>query len=171
MLFKKPIEILEAWGLIDWNVLLVGFERKLVTKSDIINFAVKSLQDSSGEYNKYISLLAGAEDCKEDELKYFLEQLICSTIDNDYECLEKWLLVELIVLADSTSSPEDKIERLQEIYANYDYPSYMKNCCKYGPSQYAIDNGLASCDELTTCPLEEMKKVISFLKNKFGICK
>ena len=41
----------------------------------------------------------------------------------------------------------------------------------YGPSQFAINNEYASQGELSSCPLQEMKKTILFLKCQFGVNK
>ena len=61
MLLNSKIEILKKYGLVDWQLLLVGFSARFISKNDVINYVVDYLQGYPDEKNNIIYLLAGAE--------------------------------------------------------------------------------------------------------------
>jgi len=74
--------------------------------------------------------------------------------------------VFLIALDAEPLDWEAKVTDLQEVMAEFGYPPDMKRCFRYGPSQIAIDAGLASREDLKRDPLDEMRHVIASLKNR-----
>lgn len=113
--------------------------------------------------------LAPAEPEKLDHLdiKALLESLIRDSFERKTAIgKDKWRLVFLIALIAEPLDWEAKVDKIQEVMAEFAYPPDMNRCFRYGPSQFAIDAGLASQEDLKRDPLEELKRVIGDLKNR-----
>ena len=166
----RPVNVLEECILLNWSSLLIGWNNNWLTKQDIINYAVKWLQNNPMETNEAIILLSGAEQYDDDEIRRLLLGIIekKQLIDEATE-IDKWRLAHLIILSQENIDPEKKIVRLEELYAEFGYPADMRLCSRYGPSQKAIKNGLASSSELSIDPVDEMERVIMRLKKRFGV--
>ena len=147
----KPIEVLKNLDLVCWPALFVGLQKGWVTKSDIADYATSLLSADLDNGDENIAVLASADSFDDSEVKELLLQVGGSTAEP--EAIEKWRLATLIALSDSALSEEEKIDKLQELYAEFDYPEYMSSCSIY--SHNSVD------------PLVAMSDVISALKNKF----
>lgn len=143
-------EILFQTGLMDWNVLYIGLSKGWVTRSDIINFAVQRMVE--GESGVDISILASAEMSDDEELCTTLKKK--SSSENFDHALEVWRLAHLKEIEFSNLDDEEKVNKLQEVYANFDYPHDMRSCSIYSGTN--------------TPPLIEMKRVIEALEGKIG---
>lgn len=147
----KPIEQLKELNLVCWSSLLVGLQRGWAAKSDVAAYAISLLSADLDNGNENIAVLAGADSLDDMEVKDLLLQIDGST--EAPEAFEKWRLATLITLSDSVLSEEEKIDKLQELYAEFDYPEDMASCSIY--SQDAVD------------PLVALSEVISALRKKF----
>lgn len=146
----KPIEVLKQLNLINWAVLFTGFQRGWIIKSDISNYSVSLLSDSLDDGDENIAVLASADSFDDSEVKELLLKI--SDQYSEPEIIERWKLAMLITLNESGLSEEEKIDRLQELYAEYDYPEDMSSCSIY--SQDSVP------------PLKAMSDVILSLKGK-----
>lgn len=140
----------------DWPTLIIGLDKGWVTKSEISDYALKLL--SEGQEDTDISLLAGSESLTDDEVNVLLITL-CKKEGADIameqtDTLEKWRLASLAALQRSSLPVQDKLERLQELYAEFGYPGDMASC-----SIYAQDN---------IDPLEALQGVVSSLEQRFA---
>ena len=70
--------------------------------------------------------------------------------------LNKLKLAALLSLKESTISNKEKCDRLQELYADFNYPDDMSECSIYSTSQIS--------------PLEGMNNLIAKLKDKYSVC-
>jgi hypothetical protein len=149
----KPIDELKELALICWSTLLVGLQKGWVTKSDIADYATKLLSKGI-DNNEDIAVLANADFYDDLEVK---ELMLRITNEPNFEAaaVEKWRLAILLALNKSILPEEEKIDKLQELYAEFDYPEDMFSCSIY--SQDTVD------------PLAAMVDVISSLKKKFNI--
>ena len=148
----KPITELKELDLLCWSTLSVGQKRGWVTKTDIGDYAAKLLSDGLDNDNEKIAVLAGANSYDEPEVKELMLQLVNDSY-TEVEALEKWRLATLLSLSKSSLSEEEKIDKLQEIYSEFDYPEDMSSCSIY--SQDSVD------------PLIAMSDVILSLKKNF----
>lgn len=147
----KPIEVLKELDLVCWSALFVGLQKGWATKSDIADYATSLLSADLDNGDENIAVLAGSDSLDDSEVKGLLLQVGGST--EDPEAIEKWRLATLIALSESVLRKENKIDKLQELYAEFDYPEDMSSCSIY--SQDSVD------------PLAAMSGVISALKQKF----
>ncbi|MDO6583866.1 DUF2247 family protein [Photobacterium sp. 2_MG-2023] len=147
----KPMEVLKELNLVCWSTLLVGLQRGWAKKSDIAAYATSLLSADLDNGDENIAVLAGADSLDDSEIKCLLLQVGGST--DAPEVIEKWRLATLTALSGSVLSEEEKIDKLQELYAEFEYPEDMASCSIY--SQDSVD------------PLVAMSEVISSLKKKF----
>ncbi len=144
---------LRGLGLISWSTLLVGQQKGWASKSDIADYAASLLACGNLE-NIDAAVLASANTLDDSEVIDLLQRMIRSHTP-EKEVLDKWRLAILISLNNSDLPEDEKIERLQELYAEFDYPEDMKSCSIY--FQDTVD------------PLSAMRNVISHLKLKFEV--
>lgn len=147
----KPVEALKELNLVCWPSLFVGLQRGWAAKSDIADYAVNLLSTDLDNGNENIAILAGADSLDDSEVNDLLLQV--GEEMEPPEAIEKWRLATLTALSESALSEEEKIDKLQELYAEFDYPEDMASCSIY--SQDTVD------------PLAAMSEVISALKKKF----
>ena len=171
MKYSGHLESIDRLGLMGWDVLLVGWDRGWVTREDVSRFAIDRLLSEavgSDDMNTVMSLaLAESEKLDHLDIKALLESLIRDSFDQKTAIgKDKWRLVVLISLDAEPLDWEAKVNTLQEVMAEFGYPPDMSHCFRYGPSQFAIDKGLASQEDLKRDPLEEMKRVIGDLKDR-----
>jgi len=145
----SPIKKLLNLELLCWSTILLGMKKGWASRKDAIDFAVSLLVN--GNEDERVAIIAGGESLEDDELlKLILNQIEQTDRAAD---LDKWRLAHLVDIAESGSDEQTKLDRLQEVYANFDYPEDMASCSIY--SQHNID------------PLVAMVQVADHLKSKF----
>ena len=164
----RTIDIMKQCALLNWQTLMVGWNYGWVKKQDVIDYAVERLRMAPEEMNNSISLLAGAEDFDDEEVSRLLAGLSEPSADENCN-MDKWRLAHLLELQQADLLPDKKLDLLEELYAVFGYPSEMRLCSRYGPSQEAINKGMASPSDLEIAPLDAMREVIKTLKFRLGV--
>ena len=148
----KPIDALRILSLVSWSMLYIGFQRGWVKKSDIADYATNQLSADMDNGDENIAVLASAYSLDDSEV---LDLLLKVGGDEKYQnSIEKWRLAKLVALSESVLCEEEKLYKLQELYAEFDYPEDMAPCSVY--SKDSVD------------PLVAMSELILALKNKFS---
>ncbi|MEG3219673.1 DUF2247 family protein [Vibrio gigantis] len=146
----SPIKILIDLGLLCWSTLLLGMSKGWASRKDAIDYAVTLLV--SGIEEEDVAVIASGESLEEDEL---LKLISNQVKQNDCAAdLDKWRLAHLLSISESGDDEQAKLDRLQEVYANFEYPEDMASCSIY--SQDEID------------PLVAMTKVVEELKSRLA---
>lgn len=143
------MKILADLRLLRWSTIHLGVRKGWVSKKEVADYAVEKLVTGNDDQN--IVMLAGGECLETNELLGIIANL--SDNPNDSIDLDKWRLAHLVDIAESDGDEEIKLDRLQEIYADFGYPEDMVSCSIY--SQDEID------------PFVAMMRVIKELKSKF----
>lgn len=147
----SPIKILINLGLLRWSTILLGLKKGWVTRKDAINYAVDLLVN--GNDDEDVAIIAGGESLEDDDLLNLISNQVEQT-DNTTD-LDKWRLAHLLCIAESDEDEQSKLDRLQEVYANFEYPEDMASCSIY--SQDEID------------PLVAMMQVIEESRSKLTL--
>ena len=127
----RPIEILIELDLLSWSTIYLGMKKGWVNRKDIIDYAITLL--ISGSENEDIAVIAGGEFLEDTEmLSLVSNQLEQSEISVDHD---KWKLAHLLSMTKSSKDEQIRLERLQEIYANLDYPEDMAACSIYSQNE------------------------------------
>lgn len=145
----SPVKKLMDLGLLCWSTIFFGFKKGWVKQKDVIDYAVGLLM--AGNDDETTALIAGGESLNDEELL----NLISVQIDNkdEFAALDKWRLADLLCIAESEDSDQEKLDKLQEVYAKFEYPEDMESCSIY------------SRDEVD--PLLAMMQVVKELKRRF----
>ncbi|WP_330924938.1 DUF2247 family protein [Candidatus Sororendozoicomonas aggregata] len=143
-----PIEILRKLDLLCWSVIFFGFRKGWVSRKDLSGYALYLLNNGSNDEG--VALIASAENLEDEELLSLISSQI-ETVDDALD-IEKWRLANLIQISELNANEQMKVNRLQEVYANFGYPEDMASCSIY--SQDKVD------------PLVAMMEVIAQLRVK-----
>jgi hypothetical protein len=166
---NRALELMKCLGLLNWKVLLTGWNWGWVTKTDLIGYAVDRLQSDTDDNDVAVVSLAGAEDMNDEAIRRLLVRLAGGETEEDGSELEKWRLARLLELGETDLEWDQKVTRLEELGAEFGYPPDMRQCTRYGPSQASMEAGLASPADLSTDPLDAMGHVIAGLKPRLDV--
>lgn len=128
------LNIIKKWNIESLELLYYGYLKGWVERQGVVDFAMNSLNESHAE-----SMLAQiALENFSDELEFksmvegFLKELDCSlTAAQMAKLKEMWLLIVLEELNEADSDENKKVEMLQSIYADFDFPKEMSSCSIY----------------------------------------
>ncbi len=129
----SPFGILMGLGLACWSTILLGFEKGWISRGDIFEYAMHQLLN--GCDSERVAIIAGGEYLSDEELLDIISKQMEAT--NCVAEMDKWRLAFLLCIDGSNDSDENKIKRLQKIYADFDYPEDMASCSVY--SQDGVD--------------------------------
>jgi len=171
----QAIDVLRQLNQLDWHTLLVGWWRRWVKRIDIIDFAVSWLLQHPNEEDSRILQLADGESLEDAELEATLAdyvEAVSGALPSDRSSIEvdKWRLAHLRLLVDSTLDSEAKLNRLEELYAEFDYPEDMAACSRYYISPSQQQRGWAVGDQCPS-PLDAMRVVLRELSEELGVAK
>ena len=157
----NTITELSRQGLLCWQTVAVGLKNNWLGKDAVADYAFKLLSEGLDGGDTDIAVLAGTDSLDDREISDLI-RAICQRQRTDMaqaeaDALEKWRLAKLLALNSSKFSTEEKIDKLQELYADFDYPADMAACSIY--SQDGVD------------PLAAIQSLINELKQKFGIAR
>lgn len=128
---------------------LLGFRKRWVDREDIFEFAMNQLLNDCE--SEQVAIIAGGEHLSDEEILEIVSRQMEMT--NCAVEMDKWCLAFLLCIDVSNDSDENKVNRLQEVYADFDYPEDMASCSIY--SQDGID------------PLVAMNQVLAALSERF----
>jgi len=123
----SPFGILIGLGLACWSTIFLGYKKGWISRGDIFEYAMNQLLN--GCDSERVAIIAGGEYLSDEELLDVISKQIEAT--NCVTEMDKWRLAFLLCIDGSKDSNENKIERLQEIYADFDYPEDMASCSVY----------------------------------------
>lgn len=152
---QELYSVLSNEGMIDWNVIMFGFEKKYFQRNEVSHFTEKILEGD--DISNDLKLLLGAEFLKDEEIVELLQRVIVDKrikLDGQ-SALDKIRYARLLILSEKPFPDELKIEKLQEIYSEFEYPIDMEDCSIYSRNRKD--------------PLKEMLIVIHNLKKKISV--
>lgn len=173
MAANLSVDLLRDLGLLNWSTLLVGWERRLVSRADLIGFAVAWLLKHPAEEDSRIVEMASGENLDDAELTALLSDYVETASgaceEEGYSSpLDRWRLAEVWILASSELGAETKLDRLEQLYADYDYPEDMARCSRYYVDPSQEQDGWAIGDSCQS-PLDAMGTLLLELCTRFGV--
>lgn len=145
----SPLSVLIDLGLACWSTIYFGLKKRWVGRAEIFEFAMSQLLNGCESERDVI--IAGGEYLSDEELLEVISKEI--EVTNCVAEMDKWRLAFLLCIDSSNDSEENKIKRLQEVYADFDYPEDMASCSIY--SQDGVG------------PLVAMNRIVERLKERF----
>ena len=165
-------EVMAQMGLLTWQSIYVGWQHRWISKNELIKFVVNWLSYYHEEHNKALLELATAEpysDCQIDTLLFkYLDTSHSLLNESDIQIeIDKWRLAFLVELACCKIDDEEKLDRLENLYAEFSYPEDMKACSRYYiPPEF--DNEIILGRNVGS-PLVAMDELIRELKAKYSL--
>lgn len=145
----SPFSILCDLRLACWSTVLLGFRKHWVGRVDVFDYAMNQLLEGCG--GEAVALIAGGEDYSDERIiEIITKDLNAIDVATD---IDKWRLAFLISIDLSSCNSGEKLQRLQEIYADFGYPEDMADCSIYAENEIG--------------PLGAMREVVDALREKF----
>lgn len=169
MSVASVVDFLRGTGLIDPGVLAVGIERGWASRGDVVAYAVEALR--AGNERAEVMEIVTADDLELDRLTELLREwarldgLPSARAEN---AVRRWMFSALSVIAHSNVSPEKKLDKLEETYADFAYPEEMRACSRYYMPLHDRARGI-QIGELTDSPLDAMNRLLSKLTKEFEV--
>ncbi|OEH82143.1 hypothetical protein BCR26_14350 [Enterococcus rivorum] len=107
-------------------------ENKIITRSEVINFATHILDEGILGFDWVLKIAIADE--YEDILPYIHELINLEDSEDNSMIQDKWRYVILKELYSKKSTYEDFNEKVEEVYADFDYPEDMAGFIGYMPS-------------------------------------
>lgn len=131
----RPAAVMKELGLLSWPSLAVGLDHDWATKADVIHFAEDQLVRDVFDPNCRIAMLASAEAMSIDEVRDLLLTIIResghSVSSVNLVALKQWRLAHLIAAERQGNSPEELLDHVAEIYAEFGFPDDMWLTSRY----------------------------------------
>jgi hypothetical protein len=124
------------WG---WHTLLIGMQRGWCDKEDVIEYAQEILGHASGAPDDDLVTIAWGREIPNDELVSTVSHFLAAhgeamSPEREREATDKWRFAHLSCLLQKECSDEEKVNELQELYAEFGFPDDMAACSIYNPS-------------------------------------
>ena len=156
---QSAYDLLKRESLLSWTVLKWGWEHHILGYREIQDYAISQLEYCS---NDDVEILAGLSKSDQDTIIQILGKL-AEKEPTVQDASDNWLLASLLLIQESNLDTQGKLDRLQEIYSEFNYPDCLSKC-----SIYYADDRNAKLGDFLSDPLMEMQKAIAFLFHKLG---
>ncbi|MBC1425574.1 DUF2247 family protein [Listeria seeligeri] len=116
----------------NWQEILYGMENKIIARSEVINYATHVLDEGILGFDWVLKVAIADE--YEDILPYIHELIYLEDSEDNSTIQDKWRYAILKELYANKSNYEDFNKKVEEIYADFDYPEDMAGFIGYMPS-------------------------------------
>lgn len=165
-IYPIPFSFVEGRVPFSWRDLLWGYERQFVGWSFIVDFANAKLNAESSELEVELSMLDKTEAFRVGEL---IRILACNEeFESDGKTVEKWLYIILEWVFTHRDCIEDAFSQVEEIYAEFDYPSEIANFVRYMPVTDGFNPALHTKEECDDRLIENWAKYLHSASIKFA---
>lgn len=158
-LMPIPFLFIKEHALLSWRDALWGYEHHMIGWSGIVDLAKHRLCSLSDFREIELSCLGKSETYKVGEL---LRDLAASEPANSGLMSEKkWLFLMLAWIFDNRTRTDDPLGEVENIYADFDYPSEVENFVRYMPVIDGYDPSQHSSEENENRLFENWKKYLN----------
>lgn len=139
------IDMLDESGIdYDWRTLYVGISINLIDYNELTIYAIKIMEDNEYEDDEFINELAwGIEDNLKGEiltkilLKFNFDMLIPQSASWELE-VRKLRYAILNYLNNTIDDDNELLKKVEEVYADFNYPQEMEGFIAYMPAKENI---------------------------------
>ena len=135
-------ETMKQLRLLDWYTLLIGLERGWCKKEHLIDYCEEIINqqiDCDGIDEGLITVIATKNPSNEDVVATVLQLLKKQKkppiLEKKIEAIEKWRLAHLYWLLQQNLPEQTKLNVLQELYAQFEFPDDMAACSIYSRAE------------------------------------
>lgn len=128
---------MKKFKLLDWHTILVGFQQEWCKKQVLIKYAEKILEETEDtSVDNNLVIIASGENVTKDDLcavvlKFLAENENPHDEKEKMKAMEKWRYAHLYWLLLVNKTEQEKIDILQEFYAQFGFPDDMAACSIY----------------------------------------
>jgi len=118
-----------------WNQMLWGLDKALISPKEISIYALQIVEDDDTD-NSDIILLAGVTKNELFQVRELVEKLSGNEDYQDGNSIEeKWLYIILLWLYENRDTIDDPLEKVEIVYADFNYPLSISSFVRYMPSE------------------------------------
>jgi len=139
-------------GFVSCQTLSVGLAHGWIGKADISHYATRLLTSGGDNGDIDFAVLAGADSLDDSEVTSLLSKK--AGLTDELRAMDEWRYAKLVELNESEDSDDRKLDKLQDLYADFDYPQDMYSCSIYSQSEVP--------------PLVAMRGLISSLQHRLS---
>jgi len=151
--FKELLKIIDKWR---WQEIKYGYDKKFLSREDIIYYAVLILDLSIEKFEIVLELSIASP---EDDIDSLLSKLVNSDKSEDMDYIrKKWLFVIMCYLYYNKEKIKNIYETIEDIYSDFDYPEEIKGLIRYMP-----------CDDYSNMSFNE--RWVNYIKTQEKIYK
>ena len=128
----------------DWKTLYVGISINLIDYNELTTYALKVMCDDKYDENDFINELSwGIENSLKDEIlakmfiKFKFDRLLPGSKDWNLE-IRRLKYVILNYLRSTTKDNNELLEKVEEVYADFNYPQDMDEFIAYMPAKGSV---------------------------------
>jgi hypothetical protein len=125
-------ELLRELGLLDWSTVLVGYRRGLIDARDVSEVAVQAVIESVNEVGCELAALTSAGALSGPDVDDALVGLAGSEPTTSHDtAVRRWLLGRLVQLQRAELADDERLDVLQEVYAEFGFPEELRFVSRY----------------------------------------
>lgn len=157
----SPFGVLQLLGLLTWKTVSTGWERRWTSKPDVESYATERLAHHVDAADlPATAALAMARSLDDLRIADQLQRLSAGESENTETALTKWRLSKLVALREEELGWEEKVDRLEELCAEFGFPPDMQRCSRYATGNQdpleALNEVIVGLSrQLTIVPLDE----------------
>jgi hypothetical protein len=162
-----PAEYALAKVDLNWSDIMWAYERGVYGKQALVDFArLKKIEEIE---QADLSRLTKDNLWKAEEI---LPNLIRLEESSDSQACHKWLYIVLSYIYENISDPVKALDKVEEIYTDFNYPKEIEGFVKFMPETDALYNPAAHSSEVNLKKmLTEWKNYLEKSAKKFGAAK
>lgn len=119
-------QALQERGLLDATTVLTGLREHRLSASDVSAWAVEELLAQDGDVDPDLAALTSAESSSELDVQDLLETRAADETTSAEVARQRWMLADLLSLRAESLGDEDRLDRLDELYADHGYPEELR---------------------------------------------
>jgi len=156
-------QVLVQRGLLDATTALRGWREDWLSGSQVSDWAVAALVADDGGVDPDLVALTSAERLPPADVQDLLEARAAAETTAEEVAHQRWMLAALLALRDEPLGDEERLDRLDELYADLGYPEELRYISRYNftPEERATP-GVSSAEP--TSPLDAADAAISALE-------
>jgi len=151
----------EYFNLVNWECIFWGIKEQLLEPNNAIMYANKIIENApDSDVNEIIELLI-TDEADRDSILVLIEKMFSDKKDLERKKISALRTLRIILLLEIQKSITDNqklLDKIEDIYADFDYPSDMEGFISYMPAQ---DN---EYDVLNRSSQENQQRLINSFK-------
>lgn len=153
-----PFKFAESVFLLDWNDINWGCRKGILQWQDAVKFAIDQIAD---ETHPLVIELAIVDTWRTEEIIELATKISAAYPEDEEAAKQKWLIISLAWGYHEREKSPDPLGLVEEIYADFDYPSEIESIVRFMPSTDGYDPHEHSLEENEDRLMENWRRLIT----------